>query len=134
MAGASRSILVVDDSSDFQFLVQTFLHGGNYRILSAADSIQATGLALREKPDIIVLDVGLPGGDGFLLLDRLRANTHTRHIPIIVTTGQTTPGLDVKAKTKGAMAYMQKPIDKQILLDTVEQVLRESGCTQVNPI
>ena len=49
---------------------------------------------------------------------------------IIVKTRQTTPGLDVKAKTKGAMAYMQKPIDKQILLDTVEQVVRESECTQ----
>jgi len=48
--------------------------------------------------------------------------------------GQTTPGLDVKAKTKGAMAYRQKPIDKQILLDTVEQVLRESECTQAKPI
>ena len=130
MSGVSRSILVVDDSSDFQLLVKTFLHGEGYRILSAADLIQATGLAVREKPDIIVLDIGLPGGDGFLLLDRLRANTHTRHIPVIVTSGQTTPGLDVKAKTKGAMAYMQKPIDKQILLDTVEQVVRESECTQ----
>jgi CheY-like chemotaxis protein len=134
MSGASRSILVVDDSSDLQLLVTTLLHVGYYRILSAGDSIQATGLAVREKPDIIALDIGLPAGDGFLLLDRPRANTHTRHIPIVVTTGQATPGLDAKAKTKGAMAYMQKPIDKQILLDTVEQVLRESECTQVKPI
>lgn len=67
-------------------------------------------------------------------MNRLRANAHACHIPIIVTPGQTTPGLDVKGETKGAMAYRQKPIDKQILLDTVEQVLRESERTQAKPI
>lgn len=131
MPGSSRSLLVVDDSPDFQLLIKTFLHGGEYRVLSAADTIQATSLAVREKPDIILLDVGLPGGDGFLLLDRFRANSHTRQIPIIVTTGQTASGLDAKAKSKGAMAYMQKPITKEILLDTLAHVLRESECTQM---
>lgn len=61
------SILVIDDSSDSQLLVTTLLHGRDYRILSASDSAQATGLAVREKPDIIMLDIGLPAGDGVLL-------------------------------------------------------------------
>ena len=55
MPGSSRSLLVVDDSPDFQLLIKTFLHGGEYRVLSAADTIQATSLAVREKPDIISL-------------------------------------------------------------------------------
>lgn len=125
------SLLIIDDSPDFQVLIKTYLHGSNLSCLCAADTIQATGIALREKPRLILLDIGLPGGDGLMLLDRLRANAHTRQIPIIVATGQTTPALEAKARAKGAAAYLQKPFDKQILLETLQQVLQESACTTI---
>jgi CheY-like chemotaxis protein len=122
------NLLVIDDSPDFQVLIKTYLLGSSLSCLCAADSIQATGIALRQKPQVILLDIGLPGGDGLMLLDRLRANAHTRAIPIIVATAQTAPGLEAKARAKGAVAYLQKPIDKQILLETLQQVLQESAC------
>ena len=71
--GATARILVIDDSRDFQVLVRTYLNGTGWTVHGAADALQATGMALREKPKLILLDIGLPGGDGFMLLDRLHA-------------------------------------------------------------
>jgi DNA-binding response OmpR family regulator len=119
-------ILIIDDSADFQLLVKTFLRDTNFFCLSAGDALQATGMAVREKPRIILLDIGLPGGDGVLLLDRLRANTHTQAIPIVVATAQAAPNLEAKVRGKGAAAFLKKPIGQQILLETLQRVLEES--------
>lgn len=118
-------LLVIDDSLDFQLLVKTFLQGTNFLCISAPDGLQAMGTALREKPRIILLDIGLPGGDGLLLLERLRANTHTQATPIIVATGRTSLGLETKVLAKGATAFLKKPFDKEILLETLQQVLQK---------
>ena len=101
-------LLIIDDSADFQLLVKTFLQDTNFFCLSAGDALQATGIAVREKPRVILLDIGLPGGDGVLLLESLRANTHTKTIPIIVATSQTAPGLEAKVRAKGAAAFLQE--------------------------
>jgi DNA-binding response OmpR family regulator len=119
-------LLIIDDSADFQLLVKTFLRDTNFFCLSAGDALQATGMAVREKPRIILLDIGLPGGDGVLLLDRLRANTHTQAIPIVVATAQAAPNLEAKVRGKGAAAFLKKPIGQQILLETLQRVLEES--------
>lgn len=120
-------LLVIDDSLDFQLLVKTFLQGTNFLCISAPDGLQAMGTALREKPRIILLDIGLPGGDGLLLLERLRTNAHTQATPIIVATGRTSLGLETKVLAKGATAFLKKPFDKQILLETLQQVLQKSA-------
>lgn len=116
-------ILVVDDSPDFQMLVKTFVAEENYVVISAGDTLQATGEAIRNKPSVIVLDVGLPGGDGWMLLDRLKANALTRTIPILVVTGQTKQGLNEKAKSKGAVGFLNKPIEKEALLAALREAL-----------
>jgi CheY-like chemotaxis protein len=126
-------LLIVDDSVDFQLLIKALLQGTHFSCFTAADTIQATGLAVREKPVLILLDIGLPGGDGLMLLERLRANTHTKSIPIIVATGQTAPGLEAKVLARGAAAFLQKPIDKQILLNTIQQVLDGSDHPATTP-
>ena len=124
---ARNRLLIIDDSPDFQLLIKTFLQGTTFLCISAPDALQAMGIAVREKPRVILLDLGLPGGDGLLLLERLRSNGHTHAAPIIVATGQTKPGLEAKARAKGAAAFLKKPIDKQILLETLQQVLQESA-------
>jgi DNA-binding response OmpR family regulator len=121
-----NGLLIIDDSPDFQLLIKTFLEGTNFFCLSAADALQATAIAVRQQPRVILLDLGLPGGDGLLVLERLRTNAHTHTTPIIIVTGQTSPRLEAKVRGKGAAAFLKKPIDKQILLDTLQQVLQES--------
>ena len=64
-------LLIIDDSADFQLLIKTFLQDTSFFCLSAGDALQATGIAVREKPRVIILDIGLPGGDGVLLLETL---------------------------------------------------------------
>lgn len=118
-------ILVVDDSPDFQMLIKAFVAEEDYLVISAGDTLQATGSALRDKPSVIVLDIGLPGGDGWMLLDRLKANSLTYHIPVVIVTGQTNPGLAEKAHAKGATAFLQKPIDRSTLLATFNQLLSQ---------
>lgn len=120
---AGTKILIVDDSQEFQLLVKTFLAEEPYLLLSAGDPLQATGSALRDKPSLIVLDIGLPGGDGWMLLDRLKSNAFTRTIPVVVVTGQTKPGLADKARIKGAAAFLPKPVEKQTLLATFAGIL-----------
>ncbi|MEP7152562.1 MAG: response regulator [Nitrospira sp.] len=128
MPGAATRIrlLIIDDSSDFQLLIKTFLQNTIFSCSSAADGLQAMGIAIREEPGVILLDIGLPGGDGLMILDRLRANSHTKTTPIVVATAQTATGLEAKVIDKGAAAYLKKPIDKQILLETLQRVLQES--------
>jgi CheY-like chemotaxis protein len=121
---------VVDDSPDFQMLVKAFVAEEEYVVISAGDTLQATGSAVRDKPSVIVVDIGLPGGDGWMLLDRLKTNTQTCHIPIVVVTGQTQPNLEGKAMLKGAAAFLQKPCEKTTLLACLEQLLNTPGSAQ----
>ena len=116
-------ILIVDDSPDFQLLVKAFLSEESYLVLSAGDTLQATGSALREKPSLIVVDIGLPGGDGWMLLNRLKANALTKHIPVIVVTGQTKIGLEEKSKSKGAAGFLNKPVEKDTFVNTINALL-----------
>ncbi|MFO0707741.1 MAG: response regulator [Nitrospira sp.] len=123
--------MVVDDSPEFHLLVKAYVAEEHYFILSAADTLQATGTALREKPALVLVDIGLPGGDGWMLLDRLKTNALTRHIPVIVVTGQTKQGLQEKARLKGAIGFLTKPIDKATLLSALAAALGPDKPTAV---
>ena len=116
-------ILVIDDSPDFQLFMKTLLIEENYAVLASGDTLQATGVALRDKPALIVLDLELPGGDGWMLLDRFKTNILTNHIPIVIVTGQTRTGLEEKSKSKGAAGFLQKPIEKNIFINTIDAIL-----------
>ncbi|NOS79561.1 MAG: response regulator [Nitrospira sp.] len=116
-------ILVVDDSSDFQLFMKAFLDEEHYAVLSSRDTLQATGIALRDKPALIVLDLGLPGGDGWMLLDRLKTNILTKHIPIVIVTGQTKTDLEHKSRSKGAAGFFSKPLDKNAFIGALTAIL-----------
>lgn len=116
-------LLVVDDSIDFQLLIRAFLEEQGIICLAATDVIHATSIAVREQPNVILLDIGLPGGGGLLLLERLRANLRTSKTAIIVITAQTTHGLESKVRSQGAEAFLHKPVEKEVLIETIRKVL-----------
>ena len=88
--------LVIDDSLDVQTPVKPFVAEEKHTAISAENTSQATGSAVRDSHALIVLDIADPGGDGWRLLDRLKANSNTRNIPIVVVTGETLPRLAPK--------------------------------------
>ncbi len=92
-----------------------------YEFNEAADGFQALELARRTKPDLVVLDVMLPGGDGLALLERLRADPVLRDIPAIVLTAS--PDYEMAARTVGAERFFTKPFDPDELRAAVKDLV-----------
>ena len=117
-------ILIVDDDQVFLALVKAFLQDAGHRLEFAADGLYATGLAIRQRPNLILLDIQLPGGDGLTVLKRLKSNTHTRNIPVIVVSASENSGaVSNQVTALGAAAYLSKPITRADLLAAIEQAL-----------
>jgi len=116
-------ILVIDDSADSWALLNAVLQSHGYAPVWAADGMQAMSVARTHQPQAILLDLGLPGGDGFLILERLKANKFLSHVPVIVITVRPPNEGEEKALKLGAVSYLQKPINVDKLLASLQQLL-----------
>ena len=124
MAGR-KTILVVEDNLDLQKAIKVRFTSKGYRVVTASDAVFAVSMALRERPDVILLDIGLPGGDGFLVMQRLRDLSEMDGIPVILITARE-PSINRKrAVDEHAFAYFQKPFNNDELLTCVERALGE---------
>jgi CheY-like chemotaxis protein len=116
-------ILIVDDDHVFLSLMKEFLQSAGYPVEFAANALYATGLAIQQRPALVLLDVQLPGGNGLTVLKRLKSNTHTQIIPVIVVSASDDPTMSRQVTELGAAAYLSKPITRADLLTTIEHVL-----------
>lgn len=116
-------ILVIDDSADSWALLNAVLQSHGYAPVWAADGMQAMSVARTHQPQVILLDLGLPGGDGFLILERLKANKFLSHVPVIVITARAPKEGEEKALKLGAVSYVQKPINVDELIAGLQQLL-----------
>jgi two-component system chemotaxis response regulator CheY len=123
--GKSKRILVVDDEPEIRQALGLRLSAAGYDVLSAGDGYQGTQLAITEQPDAIVLDIGLPAGDGHTVAERLRANPRTVGIPVIYLTARTSPADARKARESGAFGYLIKPYPPQVLLSMILKAVNE---------
>ncbi|SLM49852.1 conserved protein of unknown function [Nitrospira japonica] len=123
------TVLVVDDGIDSWNLLSTMLRTHQYYPVWAADGMQATNAALRHEPQAILLDLGLPAGDGFCVLERLKHNTRLSRIPVIVVTGRDPREAEEKARSLGADGYVQKPVKEDELITSLQQVLANRAGT-----
>ncbi|MGH7219925.1 MAG: response regulator [Nitrospiraceae bacterium] len=80
-------------------------------------------VALKERPDAILLDLGLPGGNGLMVLERLKANTSLGSIPVIIVTAEDPQVAEARAIEGGAVAFLQKPVDQDKLMAAVQQAV-----------
>ncbi|MFA6318972.1 MAG: response regulator transcription factor, partial [Elusimicrobiota bacterium] len=117
-------ILVVEDQKDILRLISANLEKDGFRVLASADGSKALGLALRRKPELIVLDVGLPGMDGFELCRRLREKSQT---PVIFLTAKGGEVDRILGLRLGADDYMVKPFSVGELLARVHAILRRAA-------
>src|SRR5690242_14140721 len=108
-------ILVVDDNPTNLKLVSDLLEFDGYEIIKAEDAEQAQALLKERLPDLILMDIALPGMDGLTLTRLLKAGQRTRHIPVIALTAFAMKGDEEKAVAAGCDGYVTKPIDTRAL-------------------
>jgi DNA-binding response OmpR family regulator len=120
-----KKILVVDDEEDVAKALKVRLKASGYNVILASDSVQAFMIANKERPDLIILDIMIPGGGGFIVAERLKQSTMTHHIPIIFLTGIS--GGEERAYKVGASGYVMKPYQPEKLLETINNALEISG-------
>jgi two-component system KDP operon response regulator KdpE len=120
---SNEKILVVDDDADVRLGYHVLLKAHGYDTILAADGISAVSEAMKHRPDLIILDLGLPAGDGFIVLDWFRVNIHLSLIPVVVVSARDVQGNKERALKAGARAYFQKPWDDQTLLATISTLL-----------
>lgn len=120
----AATILVVDDNPTNLKLVSDILEFDGYRILKASDAESAQEIIKNTPPDLILMDIALPGMDGLTLTRLLKANETTRHIIVIALTAFAMKGDDAKARDAGCDGYITKPIDTRTLPNAVTDYLR----------
>lgn len=123
---SKAKVLIIDDDNDMRRALHIRLKSQGYDTTFATDGMSAIGTALKENPDLILLDLGLPAGDGFVVMERLQKNVKLSCVPIIVLTAREVRGNQEKALAAGAFAFFQKPADNVKLLETIEKALHET--------
>ena len=118
-----KTILIVDDNADTRLILSARLRANHYHTVFAADALQAMCVARKEQPDAILLDLGLPGGNGMIVLERLKANTCLSGIPVIIVTAADPLVAEARALEAGAIAFLQKPVDQDKLMAAVQQAV-----------
>lgn len=120
---ASFKILIVDDDRDLRMGLGARLRGNDFDVVFAEDGMGAIAVARREKPDLVLLDLGLPAGDGYVVLERLQANTALSTVPVIVLSARNADENEKRALASGAVAFFQKPVDNDALVETLRRTL-----------
>ena len=121
-----KRILIVDDDQDLLLGLGIRLRATGYDVTIAADAVTAIVAAIKGDPDLILLDLGLPAGDGMGVLARLKGMMSMAQIPVIVITARDVSHED-KALRAGATAFFQKPVDNDELFASIAMALEEYG-------
>jgi DNA-binding response OmpR family regulator len=119
----NQKILIVDDDPDVRLGLHIRLKANHYDVIFAADGIASIAEARKHMPDLIILDLGLPAGDGFSVLARLKANDSLSLIPVIVVSARDRNANMDRALKAGANTFLQKPVDNIELLAVIRQAL-----------
>ena len=118
-----EKILIVEDNDQNMRLIEMTLGTNNHFLLKATDGEQAMAIAVRDKPDLIIMDIQLPKMNGLEATVRLRQVPDCCYIPIIAVTAYVMKGSKEKAINAGCNAYLSKPINTRQLRETVAELL-----------
>ena len=119
-----KKILIIDDEEDFCFFIKANLQLiSNYEIFIAHKGKKGLRLASKEKPDLILCDIMMPGIDGFEVLKKLKKNEETQHIPVIMLTAKSEDESKIKAAGLYCDDYIVKPVEIKTLKAKIHKVL-----------
>lgn len=121
----NKKILIVEDDPDVLKSMHIRLRAHHYDTSSAEDAISCMAEARKTEPDLIILDLGLPAGDGFVLMDRFKKVPSLASVPVIVVSGRDIRENQKKMVQSGAKAFLQKPVDNTMLLAVIRKALGE---------
>ena len=121
-----KKILVVEDDEKNMYLIRFILQDKGFEVIEARDGAAGVELAVKEKPDLIIMDIQLPVLDGYEATKRIKANKETKDIPVIALTSYAMPGDREKSLDAGCDSYITKPIKRKSLMAEVEKLLEKS--------
>ncbi|HVP38649.1 MAG TPA: response regulator transcription factor [Candidatus Saccharimonadales bacterium] len=119
-------ILLVDDDPELLQVLSLRLQQDGYDVATANTGDQAIAEASRRPPDLMVLDLGMPRGNGFKVLERVRASVRTAATPVIVLTGNLEPAFEIRARKAGADEFLHKPTELADLVATIQKLLAKA--------
>jgi len=116
-------ILIVDDSPTETYAFKTMLEKHGHEILTAENGADGVAVARKELPDVVLMDIVMPGLNGFQATRQLSKGEDTAHIPVVIVTTKDQETDKVWGKRQGAKGYLVKPVDEQVLLDTINPLM-----------
>lgn len=119
-------ILVADDEPEIVRSLTLRLNAAGYDVSSAMDGLSATKKAIDEQPELIILDIGMPAGNGHVVVERLRNIGETAHIPIIYLTARSSQEDYRQAREGGVCKFITKPFDAEVLLAAIESQIERT--------
>ena len=121
-----KKIQIVDDDQDLLRGLLPRLKANGYNVVTATDGTSAIGVARKEAPDLVILDLGLPAGDGFTVLERMKNLPDLAATPVIVLSARDPAENEKRALAAGAVAFFQKPPENHEFLTAIRQALGET--------
>ena len=119
-----KKILMIEDNELNMKLIRSLLKIGNYEMLEALDAETGIQLIRKHRPDLILMDIQLPGMDGLRATRMIKDDPDLKNIPVVAVTSYAMQGDDVKASEAGCAGYITKPINTKEFLKTIEQYLQ----------
>src|SRR3984885_14697229 len=119
-------IMIADDDPHFRLALSVRLRANNFDTVNICDGYSALAMALKETPNLIILDLGLPAGDGFAVLKQVKQFPALSRVPVIVLTGRDPGGNERRSLESGAVAFFQKPADEAELMGAIRSNLRSA--------
>ncbi len=123
---SNKKVLIVEDDDDVRLGYHVLLKAHHYDTVLAEDGVSAVSEALKHRPDVIILDLGLPAGDGFKVLEWFRINPYLSVIPVVVVSALDVRANKQRALTAGAKVFLQKPFNDHELLAIIGKLAGQS--------
>ncbi len=128
---ASKSILLIEDDVINRRLMKFLLRSHGYDVWEVTTASAAFALLAERHPDLILMDIRLPGMDGLAATRIIKAEPSTRGIPVVAVTSYAMSEDEAKAREAGCCGYITKPIEKARLLEVIAQALTQGSCPEV---
>lgn len=119
-------VLIVDDSPTETYKFEEILKKNGFGVIKADNGADGVAMCRQEKPDVVLMDVVMPGLNGFQATRQLAKGDDTKNIPVIIVTTKDQETDRVWGKRQGAWAYLTKPVDEKLLMATIQQTMKEA--------